>query len=173
LKDDLLSDEEDTRELATEEAGEIFDWLYPSKPLSEAEQLQRIEEILRDGEMSSEERLAAVRRVGHSAGRARGRPRDEISRLAIRALGLHMVGMSWREIAMKLKGCNHKRPLPPRQKPRKRNPALSCEDCGEAIRVAVYRLRSFLKRLGFEDEVPLDQNLDDESRKKILEFWGA
>jgi hypothetical protein len=174
LKDDLLSDDEEIRKLATEEAGEILDWLYlPLKPFSEAERLKRIDEALKDGEMSDKERLAAVRRLGRATGRSRGRPRDEISRLAIRALGLHTVGMSWCEIAMKLRGCDHKRPMPPRQKPRKRNLGLSCEDCGEAFRVAVFRLRSFLKRLGFKDEVPLGKDLDHESRKQILEFWGV
>jgi hypothetical protein len=173
LKDDLLSDDEDIRKLATKEAGEILDWLYlPSKPLSKAEQLQRIEDVVKDDKMSSEEKLAAVLRAGLSTGRAKGRPREN-SRLAIRALGLHMVGMPWREIAMKLKGCDHERPLPPRQKPRKRDADLSCEDCGEAIRVAVYRLRNFLNRLGFEDEVPLGKDLDEESRKEILKFWGV
>jgi hypothetical protein len=176
LKDDLRSDDEDIRKHATEEADEILDWLYlPPKPLSDAEQLQRVEEALKDGKMSAKERLAVVRRAGRSTGRAKGRPRDETSRLAIRALGLHLAtGMSWREIAMKLKGCDHKRPLPARQKPRKRNPALSCDDCGEAMRVAVYRLRSFLKQLGFEEEdVPLGKDLDEESRMEILKLWGV
>jgi hypothetical protein len=161
--------------LATEEADEILNWLYPPpKPLSEADQLQRVEEALKDGKMSAKDRLAAVRRVGRSTGRTKGRPRDETSRLAVRALGLHLAtGMSWREIAMRLKGCVHERPLPARQKPRKRNPALSCEDCGEAIRVAVYRLRSFLKQLGFEDDVPLGKDLDEESRMEILKLWGV
>jgi hypothetical protein len=175
LKDDLRSDDEDTRKLATEEADRILDWLYlPPKPLSEAEQLQRMEDALKDGKMSAKEKRAAVLRAGRSTGRAKGRPRDATSRLAVRALGLHLAtGMSWPEIAMKLKGCDHKRPLPPKQKPRKRNPALSCEDCGDAIRVAVYRLRSFLKRIGFEDEVSLGKDLDEESRKEIRKLWGV
>lgn len=175
LKDDLRSDDEDTRKLATEEADEILNWLYlPPKPLSEADQLQRMEDAFKDGKMSAKEKVAAVRRAGRSTGRAKGRPRDETSRLAIRALGLHLAtGMSWREIAMRLKGCDHERPLPAWQKPRKRNPALSCDDCGDAMRVAVYRLRNFLKQLGFEEDVPLGTDLDEQSRKELLKLWGV
>jgi hypothetical protein len=173
LKDDLRSDDEDTRKLATGEAGKILNWLYlPPKPLSKADQLQRMEDAFKDGKMSAKEKLTAALRAGRSTGRAKGRPRDETSRLAVRALGLHLAtDMSWREIAMRLKGCSHERPLPARQEPRKRNPALSCGDCGEAMRVAVYRLRSFLKQLGFED-VLLGIDLDEESRKELLKLWG-
>jgi hypothetical protein len=74
---------------------------------------------------------------------------------------------------MRLRGCDHERPLPGKQKPRRRNPALSCDDCGEAIRIAVSRLRSFLSQLGFKEDIPLGKDLDEESRLELLKLWGV
>lgn len=175
LKDDLRSDDEHLRQQATQEATEILDWLSaPPEPLSQEQQLQRVAAALNDTTLPAEHRLAATRRAVRSTGRARGRSRDETTRLAVRALGLHLAtGMSWREIAMRLKGCVHERPVPPRQKPRRRNPNLSCDDCGEAMRVAVYRLRRFLTQLGYQENIPLGKELDEKSRMELRKLWAS
>jgi hypothetical protein len=174
LKDDLRSDDAGLREQAAQQADEITDWLYPPPPpLSPEEQVHRVEAAIADKSLSAKERLAAASRAARSTGRSKGRPRDETSQTAIRALGLHLAtGMSWREIAMRLKGCAHERPMPVHQKPRKRNPNLSCNDCGEAMRVSVFRLRGFLRQLDYDSDFPRGTSLDEQSRLELCRLWG-
>jgi hypothetical protein len=154
LKDDLCSDDEATSARASNEAGEILDWLMPpSPPLSHSEQLQRIQAALQDEGLSPADRRTAALRAGRSTGRPRGRPRDETSQQAIRALGLHLAtSMSWREIALEIRGCKHSRP----------NPERSCEPCGKAMQNAANRLESFLKAIGHDLTVqtPEDNSFD-------------
>jgi hypothetical protein len=58
-------------------------------------------------------------------------------------LSLHYgTKLSWREIALTVKGCNHRRP----------NLERSCESCGDAIREAAGRLDTFIISLGFSPE---------------------
>ena len=91
LKDDLGSDGEGTSARATEEVGEILDWLMPPcPPLSHEGRLRRVELALTDERLSTTDRLAAASSAALSTGRSRGRPRDETSQQAIRALGLHL-----------------------------------------------------------------------------------
>lgn len=150
LKDDLGSDDNRIREQASGEACEILDWLIPpSPPRSHAEQLQRLEVALKNEDLPPAERLTAALRAGRSTGRPRGRPRDETSQQAIRALGLHLAtSMSWREIALEIRGCKHRRP----------NPERSCEPCGKAIQNAANRLESFLKRIGYDFSPPTPED---------------
>ena len=163
LKDDLRSDDEETRNQATEEADEILNWLYlPPKALSEEDQLQRVEAALKDEQVSAKDRLAAVRRAGRSTGRTRGRPRTETAQQAIRALSLHYATtLSWREIALDVRGCKHKRP----------NLERSCPACGDAIREAAGRLEKFLKSIGYDFDFPPGRELDAGSRLELLQLW--
>ena len=173
LKDDLESDDGKTQQAASKEAERILDWLDPPlPPRSSSARLERAKEVSQSNELSIEEKVAAVGRALRSTGRRRGRPRDETSQLAIRALGLHLAGMSWREIAMRLKGCAHTQPMPPMQRARKRNPNLSCEYCSEAIRNAAFRLRRFLKQLDYPSDLPDGKSFSEESRRELLELWG-
>jgi hypothetical protein len=136
LKDDLRSDDLDTSQAASKEAAEILDWLSPPPPpLTADSKLQAAKRALDEEGLSFEEKLAAIRRATRSTGRPKGRPRSETSQHAIQALSLRSAtAMSWREIALKLKGCKHKRPKPER----------SCMLCGEAIREPTERLRRVL-----------------------------
>jgi hypothetical protein len=136
LKEDLRSDDEDMSIAAAEETGEILNWLYPPlPPLASDAKLQAAKQALDDERLGDEQKLVAARRAMRSTGRPRGRPRSETSQHAIQALSLRSAtAMSWREIALRLKGCNHKRPKPER----------SCVPCGEAIREAAERLRRVL-----------------------------
>jgi hypothetical protein len=136
IKEDLRSDDEDISKAAAEEAGEILNWLYPPlPPLAPDAKLQAAKQALNDERLGIEQKLAAARRAIRSTGRPRGRPRSETSQQAIQALSLRSAtGMSWREIALRLKGCKHKRPKPER----------SCVPCGGAIREAAERLRRVL-----------------------------
>jgi hypothetical protein len=165
------------RELGGSQSGVylILDWLSaPLPPLSPSERWERALAASQSEVGTPEERLSAVMHAARSTGRGRGRPRDETSQLAIRALALHLAtGLSWREIAMRLKGCTHEKPKPPRQKPRKRNPNLSCQECGEAMRNAAFRLRRFLKKLGFEDDVPLGNSFDEAARLEFRRLWNV
>ena len=163
LKYDLRSDDENTSGCATKEAGQILDWLLPPLPsLSKAEQLRRVETAFKDKKRSVEDRLAATRRAALSTGRSRGRPRNETSQQAIRALGLHFATpLSWREIALEIRGCNHDRP----------NPERSCEPCGAAMRDAATRLESFLKTIGSDLTFPRGKELDEKSRLEQVRLW--
>ncbi len=163
LKDDLGSDDDQIRGQATEQASEILDWLMPpSHPLSHSEQLQRIQAALLDEDLSPADRRTAALRAGRSTGRPRGRPRDETSQQAIRALGLHLrTSMSWREIALELRGCEHTRP----------NPERSCEPCGASMRNAATRLQSFLKSIGHDFKSPDGEELDEQSRVELRRLW--
>lgn len=174
LKDDLLSEDPKTQRKTTKEVAKILDWLNPPlPPLTATERLEKALSVSQQDGLSANDKETAVARAMRSTGRHRGRPRDTTSQLAIRAFGLHFaLGMSWREIAFRLKGCSHVRPRPPHQRPRKRNPNISCEDCGDAVRIAVLRLKKFLATHGFEADVPTITNLDDESRSELLRLWG-
>jgi len=150
LKEDLRSDDEDLSIAAADEAGEILNWLYPPlPPLAPDAKLQATKHALNDDRLSDEQKLVAARRAMRSTGRRRGRPRSETSQYAIQALSLRSeTAMSWREIALKLKGCNHKRPKPER----------SCEPCGEAIREAAERLRKMLVHYSL---IPSERDADN------------
>lgn len=136
LKDDLRSDDLATSQAVCEEAGEILDWLSPPlPPLAADAKLQAARLVLEEKGLSTEERRAVALRALRSTGRPRGRPRSETSQHAIQALSLRSAtAMSWREIALKLKGCNHTRPKPER----------SCVPCGEAIRASEESAHSLL-----------------------------
>jgi hypothetical protein len=98
-----------------------------------------------DGSMSEKEKVATCQRVAQSTGRRKGRPRIE-SQYAIRALTLHYATrLSWRQIALKLKGCTHTRPTPNER---------SCVPCGEATRNAAMLLAKFLFTIGYEQDYP-------------------
>lgn len=147
LKDDLRSEDQQVQKRAESEADEILNWLlHAPAPLTDAEQLHRVEQIIADERLSTSGRRTAAMRALRSTGRRRGRPRDETSQQAIRALTLHLAtGKSWREIALEVRGCSHKRPHPTER---------SCAPCGDAIRDAAGRLDSFLKRMGYHPNVP-------------------
>lgn len=165
LKDDLHSDDEHAREQATEEAAKILNWLYlPPPPLSSEEKLRRVTAASNDEKLSPTDRLAAARRAIRSTGRARGHPRTETAQQAIRALTLHYATpMSWREIALHIRGCKHKRP----------NLERSCDKCGDAIRDAAGRLEEFLKSIGHNCNFPPGRELDENSRIELLRLWQA
>jgi hypothetical protein len=143
LKDDLRSDDEGVRKQAESEADEILDWLLPAPaPLTDAEKLQRVKQVIANERLSTSERRTAATRALRSTGRRKGRPRDSTSQQAIRALTLHLATpKSWREIALEIRGCNHKRPHPTER---------SCAHCGDAAG----RLDSFLKSKGYHPNVP-------------------
>jgi len=174
LKDDLRNGDQQVIDRAAEEAKLILRWLPPSPGLSTQERLQSAWAVSQNQYLPDEAKKALISYyMNDSDRRPRGRPRDELSQLAIRALGIHMAtGMSWRAMAMTLRGCTHERPKPVTQRPRRRNARLACEDCGEALRIAVYRLRKFLHRLGFKEDYLLRQELDEESRQELLRLWG-
>jgi hypothetical protein len=163
LKDDLASDDDGIREKASEQAIQILDWLHPPlPPPSNAERLQGVQAVIADETLSATEKLAAVQRAGRSTGRRRGRPRTETAQLAIRALSLHYATpMSWREIALAVKGCKHKRP----------NPERSCHACGDAIRDAAGRLESFLISIGHDLDFTRGRDLDEKTQAQLLELW--
>jgi hypothetical protein len=163
LKDDLCSDDDQISEQASNEAAKILDWLYPSlQPISTGGKLQKISAILNDGTMTEGEREAAIKRAARSTGRGRGRPRNETPKQAIRALSLHhATDLSWREIALEIRGCEHKRP----------NPERSCEACGEAIRNAAGRLEKFLISMGHKPSFTRGRELDEVSRKTLRKLW--
>jgi hypothetical protein len=163
LKDDLRSDDEHIQQQATQEATEILGWLYPpAKPLSQEQQLQRVAAALRNEALSPEDRLTAVKFAGRSTGRTVGRPRTETAQHAIRALTLfYATPLSWREIALDVKGCEHKRP----------NPERSCAKCGDAIREAAGRLENFLKSIDYKFDFLPGRELDESSRIELLQHW--
>ncbi len=85
-----------------------------------------------------------------------------MTQLAIRALSLHYATpLSWREIALAVKGCNHKRP----------NPERSCFSCGDAIRDAAGRLETFLKSIGHDLDFTRGRDLDEETQAQLLSLW--
>lgn len=163
LKDDLRSNDGPIAEQAANEASMILDWLNPpSLPLSKEERLKRVTALVSNGELSADQRLAAVVRAGRSTHLRRGRPRNETSQLAIRALTLHFAtGLSWREIALSVRGCKHKRP----------NQERSCEACGESIRQAASRLQRFLLSIGYNPDFPSGIDLDSASRTQLDRLW--
>jgi hypothetical protein len=165
LKDDLRSDDDHVRQDAMEQADEIFSWLYPpAPPMSNAGQLERIQSAAQDPTLTTEEKIAAVKKAGRSTGRPPGRPRTETAQQAIRALTLHYgTNMSWREIALELKGCNHQRP----------NPERSCDPCGDAIRDAAGRFEKFLIRIGFDMDLPQGEDSDGSLRRSVLAYKEA
>jgi hypothetical protein len=73
-----------------------------------------------------------------------------------------MTAMSWREIALIVKGCSHKRP----------NPERSCYPCGDAIRAAVGRLEQFLRGLGCHPEFPRRVDLEKMSYAELERLFG-
>jgi hypothetical protein len=161
LRDNLASDDEQVRNLATDQAGAILDWLYPPlPPLSEQERLERVSAITGNEALSVEEKVAAIRRAARSTGRRRGRPRTDTAQHAIRALTLHLAtSLSWREIALEIIGCKHPRP----------NPERSCVPCGEAIRNAAIRLEAFLISIGFDLPTRAAAELDERSLAELTE----
>jgi len=148
LSEDLDSDDKPTRDHAAQEAEQILGWLLPPPdPLTTAEKWRKIDSISRDDPRS----LQALSQLARSTGRPRGRPRTDTSQHAIRAYSLHLgTSLSWRQIALKVKGCNHKRP----------NLERSCAPCGDAIRDAVGRLEKFLKSKGYHPTLPRRVELD-------------
>ncbi len=167
LKADLVSDDEAIQAKAADEVESILDWLYPPvAPLPAVTRAERAQAALSDVNLTPEEKLTAVRRAIRSTGRRRGRPRDETSQHAIRALTLHYAtSMSWREIALKLRGCAHDRP----------NLNRSCEACGEAMRNAAARLEQFLKSIDFhsDDPIPMGRTLDAASQRELLRLVSS
>ena len=163
LKDDLRSHDDATAKRAEDEADKILDWLYrPLPPLSKEEQLERVKTAITDDRLSPEQRLAAALRLGRSTRHRRGRPRDETSQLAIRALTLHYATrLSWRKIALAVRGCKHKRP----------NPERSCTACGESIRQAAIRLQRFLLKIGYDSDFPRVVALDKASQVELERLW--
>jgi hypothetical protein len=165
LRDDLLSEDEDKAELAAKAAEEILDWLAPSqkRALSDEDKLRLIRDI--DMARPAREQLSAIERIKRSTGRRRGRPRSETSQHAIHALTLHLATpLSWREIALKVKGCNHHKNRPhPDQR--------SCPPCGDAIRDAVGRLETFLRTKGYHPEFPRRIRLDRMSHDDLKRLW--
>ena len=163
LKDDLRSEDERTAEQAGNEAHKILNWLYrPSPPLSQEEQLSRVAAVVANDKLSAEQRLAAVLRASRSTRDRKGRPRDETSQLAIRALSLHnATRLSWREIALAVRGCKHQRP----------NPERSCIACGESIRQAARRLQKFLVSIGYNSNFPRGLDLDKASQLELGRLW--
>jgi hypothetical protein len=166
LKDLLDSEDKHTREHAAKEIHDILGWLYePPGPLYPEERLRRTRDTSNDESMSVQDRLAAVRRVARSSGRPRGRPRTETAQHAIRALYLHLATpLSWREIALTVKGCNHRRPNPAQR---------SCVACGDAIRDAVGRFERFLRDKGYHPEFPRRVELDRMSPTDLKRLFGT
>ena len=163
LKEDLHSDDEATARHAEDEAIKILDWLYrPLPPLSKEEQLERVKTAITDEKLSAEQKLAAALRLGRSTHRRRGRPRDETSQYAIRALTLHYATrLSWRKIALAVRGCKHKRP----------NSERSCTACGESIRQAAIRLQKFILGIGYNSDFPRGVALDKASQLELDRLW--
>jgi len=151
LHEDLDSEDKPTRDHAAQEIHDILGWLLPPRdPLSAKEKWEKIDGISRDHPRS----LEAIRQLARSTGRPRGRPRTDTSQHAIHALSLFLgTSLSWRQIALKVKGCKHKRPIPER----------SCAPCGDAIRDAVGRLEKFLRSKGYYPTLPRRVDLDPHS----------
>jgi hypothetical protein len=162
LRDDLASEDEGIRKVASADADEILNLLHPPlPPLSTEAKLKQVAAVLSDETLSQEERLAAAQRAARSTGRRKGRPRTETTQHAIRALTLHLATtLSWREIALEVVGCNHKRP----------NPERSCIPCGEAIRNAVNRLEALLKSIGFDLPTRAATELDAKALAELTEL---
>jgi hypothetical protein len=156
LRDDLCSEDKDTAGRATKDATEILDWLYPATPaISVQERLKKAKDAINNQALSETEQLVALRRAARSTGRPRGRPRTETAQDAIRAFSMHLATpLSWREIALRVKGCNHKRPSPLQR---------SCPACGDAIRDAAGRLEKFLLSKGYYSGVPRRLELEPAS----------
>jgi hypothetical protein len=148
LRYDLASDDDDARRAAEEKFDKIGDWIFdPLPPLSQKEREQRAIEISQDQSLSPLERLNAARRALSSTGRRRGRPRNDATPHAIRALTMHYATqLSWRHIAFEIRGCKHEH--------KNKRPGRSCPACGDAIRDAAGRLDLFLKNLGHTVDVP-------------------
>lgn len=148
LKDDLRSDDDAVRRNAEKRAEMILDWLFPAPwPAGKDEfKLMAIEQAIKNKTISVDGRYKSVRRIITSTGRRRGRPRTE-ARHAILALSMHYATkLSWRKIALLVKGCNHTRNRP--------NLEISCPPCGDAIRDAAGRLEKFLVSIGFNPDFP-------------------
>jgi hypothetical protein len=159
LKEDLRSDDDGIRKLAEEKVVKISNWLFhPLPPLSEEERLQRTEEALSDKSLSPSERLRAISRLARSSGRRKGRPWTDTAQHAVLALTMHYATkLSWREIALAVRGCKHERPTPER----------SCKTCGDSIRDAAGRLEKSLIEMGFEKDFPRgDMSLGDLAREE-------
>lgn len=151
LKDDLGSDDAAINARARTEAEQIMAWLFPPPPpLSAQERLRRAAAAAADPTLTEEQKQLAACRATRSTGRKRGRPRNETSQLAVRALTLfyakgfqpgqsHNHGGTWREIARQIKPCNHEG----------RNEHRSCRACGDAVRDAAGRLEDFLISIGY------------------------
>lgn len=165
LKEDLYSDDEETRDRASEQVTQILDWLYPPLPkAAPTDTMQSIARVMADETLSPKERVAAVRRAARSTGRRRGRPRTNTSQQAITALSMHYAtNMSWRKIALTIRGCKHKRP----------NPELSCRHCGDAIRDAAGRLENFLKSIGWTLDFPPGRELSELTQSDLLKLWNS
>lgn len=165
LKDDLMSDDESTSETAANEASAILDWLCLSTPsLSDEERMRRAGDVIKNTFLSKSEQLAALQRITHSTGRRRGRPRTETCQYAIRALTLHLAtARSWREIALEITGCKHRRPNPEER---------SCVPCGNSIRAAAIRLEKFLSSKSLLPRAPRRLELDKMSSSEIERVWS-
>jgi hypothetical protein len=145
LKDDLRSDDQRTRKGAEKMSAELCEWLFgPGQPLTAEQRLQQATEAANDPNLTPAERLAAMRRASRSTGRTRGRPRNESSQHAIEALSLCLGSeLTWREIAYRLKQCNHRGRTERRQ---------SCDSCMDSIRKAAERLERFLRKYAMHPE---------------------
>lgn len=146
LKADLDSENPESRQVAITEIEDVLAWLYPPpEPFSAEERLRQSVEVLTDESLTPAERLSAVRRTARATGRKRGRPRTDTAQHAIEALELHLnEPLSWRQIALKVKGCAHVGTKADR----------SCKACGDAIRDAVGRLEKFLRSKGYHSKLP-------------------
>jgi hypothetical protein len=166
LRDDLDSADARKEKQAANEAAEILGWLFPPSDgsLSVEAKEQQIRDLINDRTLRRKGRLAAIVRIARSTGRKRGRPKTDTAQHAIRAFTFHLqTKMSWREIALTVKGCKHKRP----------NPERSCCPCGDAIRDAVGRLERFLRRKGLHPEVPRRIDLERMSIRELERLWPS
>jgi hypothetical protein len=134
LKGDLESLDKGTQDRAAQDVREILGWLLPPPaPLPVKAKQQQIAKMLGEGSPQAWENIA---RVVRSTGRPRGRPKTDTAQHAIDGLSLYLgTQLSWREIALRVKGCKHG----------PHNLKRSCRPCGDALRDAVGRLEKFLK----------------------------
>jgi hypothetical protein len=164
LKDDLRSDDEHAQQQAARVASKILAWLLPApEAISEEKRLLRFQEAMKIAD--PKQLKIAVLRAARTTGRRKGRPRDESSQHAIRALTLHIATeKSWREIALELRGCTDKRPNPSER---------ACIPCGETIRKAAERLRSFLKAEDLYPQMPDRKTLMRMSPADLKCLWRS
>lgn len=142
LRDHLESADPERAKMAKAEAHEILGWLHPlQQRITERTKKKRIEEIF-SAKLPPQEMAVLFRKIDRSTGRPRGRPRTSRTN-AIMAFSLHLqTRMSWREIALRVTGCEHAHPK-----------KLACKTCAEKVREAVGRLDKFLRARGYRSNV--------------------